>query len=54
MEGLRKYVEGLSVRRGEKLSGWLVLVDSQGFRKTDWVTFSERTVVQSCHLVLDS
>ena len=31
-----------------KLSGWMV--DSQEFRKTDWVTFSERIVAQSCDL----
>ena len=48
----KRYAEGLCVRNGAKLSGWMV--DSQEFRKIDWVTFSERTVTQSCDFVLDS
>ena len=35
-----------------KLSGWTV--DSQEFRKIDWVTFSERIVAQSCNFIQDS
>ena len=35
-----------------KLSGWMV--DSQEFRKTDWVTFGERIVAQSGDFILDS
>ena len=37
-----RYAEGSGVRNGAKLSGWMV--DSQEFRKIDWVTFSERIV----------
>ena len=37
-----RYAEGSGVRNGAKLSGWTV--DSQEFRKIDWVTFSERIV----------
>ena len=44
--------EGSGVRNGAKLSGWMV--DSQEFRKIDWVTFSERIVAQSCDFILDS
>ena len=45
-------MEGFCVRNGAKLSGWMV--DSQEFRKTDWVTFSGRNVAQSCDFILDS
>ena len=45
MKGMRQ-VQG--VRNGAKLSGWTV--DSQEFRKIDWVTFSERIVAQTCEL----
>ena len=31
-----RYAEGSGVRNGAKLSGWMV--DSQKFRKIDWVT----------------
>ena len=37
-----RYADGSGVRNGAKLSEWMV--DSQEFRKTDWVTFSERIV----------
>ena len=47
-----RYVEDLCVRNGAKLSGWMLY--SQEFRKIDWVTFSERTVAQSCNFTLDS
>ena len=47
-----RYAEGSGVRNGAKLSGWMV--DSQEFRKIDWVTFSERIVAQSCDFILDS
>ena len=47
-----RYAEGSGVRNGEKLSEWMV--DSQEFRKIDWVTFSERIVTQSCSFILDS
>ena len=39
-----RYADGSGVRNGAKLSGWLV--DSQEFRKIDWVTFSERIVLK--------
>ena len=37
-------MEGSGVRNGAKLSGWMV--DSQEFKKIDWVTFSERIVAE--------
>ena len=45
-------MESCGVRNGVKFSGWMV--DSQKLRKIDWVTFSERTVAQSCDFILDS
>ena len=46
----KRYAKGSGVRNGAKLSGWMV--DSQEFRKIDWVTFSERIVAQSCNFIL--
>ena len=40
------------MKNGAKLSGWMV--DSQEFRKIDWVTFSDRIVAQSFNFILDS
>ena len=45
-------MEGSGVRNGAKLFGWMV--DSQEFRKIDWITFSERIVAQSFDFILDS
>ena len=45
-----RYAEGSGVRNGTKLCGWMV--DSQEFRKIDWVAFSERIVAQSCHFIV--
>ena len=45
-------MEGSGVRNGVKLSGWMV--DSQEFVNIDWITFSERTVAESCDFILDS
>ena len=39
-----RYAEGSGVRNGAQLSGWMV--DSQEFRKIDWVTSSERIVLK--------
>ena len=47
-----RYAEGSGVRNGAKLCGWSV--DSQEFRKIDWVTFTERIAAQSCDFILDS
>ena len=46
------FCEGSGVRNGVKLSGWMV--DSQEFVNIDWITFSERTVAESCDFILDS
>ena len=46
-----RHAEGFGSRNGAMLSGWMV--DSQELRKTDWVTFSERTVALSCDFILD-
>ena len=40
------------VSNGTKLSGWMV--DSQEFRKIDWVILSERKVAQNCDFIVDS
>ena len=46
------YAEGFCVRNGATFFGWIV--DSQEFRKTNWVTLNERNVTQILDFVLDS
>ena len=46
-----RYAEDFGARNGAMLSGWMV--DSQELRKTNWVTFSEKIVAQSCDFILD-